>query len=778
MNDETQSQNQLIHLTIDGKEIAVPKGTTVYQAAKKLEIDIPIFCYLDRMPPFGACRMCLVEVEKMGKPQTSCTLEVAEGMVVKTQTTMAVEARKEIIELLLLNHPLDCPICDRGGECPLQDNAMACGPGKSRFYEEKRRYVKPLPVGPVLMLDRERCIICARCTRFSDVIAGDHALEFKERGYRTEVGTPDNKEADSKFIGNTIMICPVGALTSRVYRFRSRPWDNEPTESTCTLCPVGCSLILDSRDGEIMRTRSRENSHVNDIWMCDKGWFGYEFVEHAERLKWPLINKNGKFERISWEAAFELIVEKLIQARSTGRIGALGGNPLTVEENYLLQKLMREGLNSNHLDSRIGTPIFSLEEEGLPPGMEMSIRECEQLNYIILLGIDITEEFPVIWLRIRQAINKGAQTIFAGHYLPEIKSYLSQSILHPPGEEINVLKQHFSTLSHLKGKGAIFVGSQYLSQPYRKNILANLIELQKNTPALSLNIMEGNGNSRGARFAGMHPELGPFGKKVQKPGFNSIQLLEHCAQEGWDFLYVIGSDPSKKFASDIWKNARKNLQFLVVQDLFLTKTAREADLILPTLCFVEKEGRFINIEGRIQKLLAGKAIPNELYSDGEIFRRIGKKLGIDLLFDSDFIGQFSGEKIQSESFRTIAFHPLDIEAKEKVNDDTFYITFGHSLFDYGNRMQHDPHLIQLAKSPKLRMNPNDAVKIGINDATFCEVSSEGHSFSAKVKWDSRVAEKTLVLPIGFENELPVQELGAHWMNGVKVKVKPLQGGVG
>ena len=232
MTTEIEKEENFVHLTIDNMPVKVPKGTTVYTASKQLGIEIPIFCYQDRMPPFGACRVCLVEVEKFGKLQTSCSLEATEGMVVHTQSQKSVNERKNILEFLLINHPLDCPICDKGGECPLQDQALKFGPGESRFFEEKRHFTKALPLGPVLMLDRERCIVCARCTRFGDLISGDHALEFIERGYKTEVGTPDGKPVESKFIGNTINICPVGALTSQVYRFRARPWDNHTTKST------------------------------------------------------------------------------------------------------------------------------------------------------------------------------------------------------------------------------------------------------------------------------------------------------------------------------------------------------------------------------------------------------------------------------------------------------------------------------------------------------------------------------------------------------------------
>ncbi|MCE5317808.1 MAG: NADH-quinone oxidoreductase subunit NuoG, partial [Parachlamydia sp.] len=519
----------MIRLTIDGKEVTVPKGTTVYTAAQKLGIEIPIFCYQDRMPPFGACRMCLVEVEKMPKLQTSCTLEATEGMVVKTQSQIAVEGREGILEFLLINHPLDCPICDRGGECPLQDQTIKFGPGKSRFYEEKRHFSKRKSLGPVLMLDRERCIACARCTRFGEIVAGDHALEFIDRGYKTEVGTPDGGPAESKFIGNTIMICPVGALTSDVYRFRARPWDNDSANSTCTLCPVGCSMILDSRDGEIVRTRSLENREVNDIWLCDKGWFGYEFTSHPDRLQTPLMRRNGSLQPASWEEALTVIAVKIKEASPDRKLAGFGGNPLTVEENYLFQKLMREGAGVNHVDHRIGMPIIGLEEEGLAPGMEMTIGECEELSFAILFGIDLTEEFPIIWLRLKQAINRGAKVIFLGNYAPEIARHLTNTVLHAPGQELKILQEHLPHVEELakSGKGAIFVGRQYLHSPQRLAILSELHKMRKAN--LKLNILEGRGNSMGARFAGMRPDLGPLEKPLSQPGYDANQVLDQAA---------------------------------------------------------------------------------------------------------------------------------------------------------------------------------------------------------------------------------------------------------
>lgn len=746
-----------VNLIIDGNSITVPKGTTVYEATQKLGITIPIFCYQDRMPPFGACRVCLVEVENMPKLQTSCTLEATEGMVVKTQSAPSVEGRKAILEFLLINHPLDCPICDRGGECPLQEQALLYGPGTSRFFEEKRHFTKPLPLGPVLMLDRERCIVCARCTRFSDLISGDHALEFLDRGFKTEVGTPGGAPAESKFIGNTIMICPVGALTSQVYRFRARPWDNEPTNSSCTLCPVGCSMILDARDGEIMRTRSREDKNVNDIWMCDKGWFGYEFSSSLTRLNKPLIKKNGQFVDATYEEAFDLIALQWSKAKQSGKIAGWGGVPLTVEENYYFQKLFRVGAGCDHLDFRIGMPIVNSENNS---GMEGSLQECEELNYAVLLGLDLTEEFPVIWLRLRQAINKGATVLFLGHYAPEIAPYLARTILHAPGKESETLTTYLPRIKEIASngkKGAIYVGSQYLASFQRDQILNQLIDFKANVPNASINLMEGRGNSLGAHFAGMIP---------LNKGLNAIQVLETMNQSGWDFLYVAGANPALKYPSKIWKQARSQLKFLVVQDLFLTETAAQADVVLPTLSYVEKGGHFLNIERRLQSLAPGKEIPEGVLSDGEIFRLLAQKLKCNIEMEESFSSQLKNERLP--------YIPLKKQSRQaesiSANNNQLAATFAYSLFDRGVRMKHNPHLLKLVHEPYVRMHAKEAKKRNLNDKDKIEIRSKESKIEAYLKIDSTVAEGTIVLPLGFE-ELPVVNLATNLLNGLLVEVE-------
>jgi NADH-quinone oxidoreductase subunit G len=767
MSEVTPSQSPHVRLTIDGREVAVPKGTTVYQAARKLNIEIPIFCYHEKMPPFGACRMCLVDVEKMPKLQTSCTLEAAEGMVIHTQSPKALDGRESILEFLLINHPLDCPICDKAGECPLQDQTLKHGPGESRFCEDKRQFEKRLPLGPVLMLDRERCISCARCTRFTDIVSGDNALTFIDRGHKTEVGTADGKPVESKFIGNTIMICPVGALTSQVYRFKARPWDNQQVESTCTLCPVGCSMTLDSRDGEITRTRSCE-SKVNDIWLCDKGWFGYEFASHGQRLTHPLIRRHGHLEQASWEEAFEYLAQKIKEVKPSAKLAALGGNALTVEENYLFQKFCREVLQTHHVDHRVGMSV-SEGEDILLPGMESSLEECSHLSGIFVLGCDISEEFPLLWLRLKEAINKGAHSVFSGHFAPEVARHLGRVCIHPPKGEAQALAHCISDLKslYLQGKKtAVFVGSQYLNSPHRSQILKELVRWRHEFPGLLIHVMEAIGNSMGARLAGMHPEFGPMGYEAAQKGMNILDVFETAVASGWQYLHVAGADPAAKLPRKFWEEIRDNLGFLVVQDLFLTQTASDADVVLPTLSFLEKEGSFLNIESRLQKIRPGKAIPEGLYSDGQIFEKLAHKLHTFLEIDPTFARLLTQEFV-SLSNEKIAKPSAPFESVCHLEENVLYASFAPALFDTGNRMKHNKQLLELVKEPKVRISPDEAAKRNLREGSKARLKSEKGSLSVKVSLDRKVAKHTVVIPTGFD-QLAAFEMGVNVLNGLSV----------
>src|SRR5712692_1161686 len=364
---------QMVTVAIDGTKVVVPEGTTVYQAAKGAHIEIPIFCYHDRMPPLGACRMCLVKVEKMAKLRTSCTLEAADGMVVSTIAPEVKAGQEAILEFLLINHPLDCPICDKGGECPLQDQTYQFGPGRSRFIETKRDFAKPVSLGRVLVLDRERCILCWRCVRFGELVAGDDALKGFERGFHTEINTPFTLPVASKFIGNTIAICPVGALTAKTYRFAARPWDNQSVPSVCTLCGVGCAVEFDVRGGVITRTRARELPAINDIWLCDLGFFGHTYVHHPERLRTPLVRRDGGLAEATWEEALDVVARRL-RAASPSRVAMLGGARLTNEDAYVAGRFFRSVVGTNHLDYRTDAPPGSASLQ-VPWGMVSSIAE-------------------------------------------------------------------------------------------------------------------------------------------------------------------------------------------------------------------------------------------------------------------------------------------------------------------------------------------------------------------------------------------------------------------
>lgn len=426
------AQEELVTIEINGIELQVPKGEMIIESAKRIGVDIPFFCYHPRLGKEQAanCRMCLVEagtkqpdgsVRMMPKPQTSCTLPASQGLVVFTDTVVIQKARRGILEFLLINHPLDCPICDRGGECPLQNNTLFYGPAVSRFIEEKRHLPKAFPLSDYVVLDRERCIHCARCTRFSQEISGDAQIEFLKRGADMMVSTFQDTEFTSRFSGNTIELCPVGALTSRVYRFRARPWDMKSQKSICTRCSNGCNIWLDYRPNRLVRVLGRENEAVNEEWTCDRGKFGHEYISSDRRLLSPLIRRDGKFVTASWVEAYQLIASRLRQAvaeHGAQSVGAIGGAHLSNEEAYLLQKLMRVAVGTNNIDHRLERNQVAggdtlLARLGVP-FTQNAIADIERAKTLFILGADLVDEQPIVFLRARKAwFRFGAKVIIA-----------------------------------------------------------------------------------------------------------------------------------------------------------------------------------------------------------------------------------------------------------------------------------------------------------------------------------------------------------------------------
>ena len=433
---EEEKQQDLVHLTIDGIPVEVPAGTLVWAAAQKVGIEIPIYCYHTKMPPLGACRMCFVEIEKMPKPpQTACTTPVSEGMIVHTNTDLVTKARRGTLEFLLINHPLDCPICDKAGECDLQDFTLRHGPAGTRFDLNKRHYQKPVPVSKDIYLDRERCILCQRCTRFSSEISMDNGLVMISRGYRMEVGTAPGHAFDSIFSSNTVEMCPVGALTAASYRFRARPWELKHTPSICNNCSVGCNARIDVRVDKIMRLMSRNNDEIDDGWLCNRGRWEFDYVNSPQRLRTPLIRRDGNLIPASWDEALSYVASKLKEITSqygAQSVGGIGSTRTTNEEAYLFQKLLRHVIGTPNIDHHHGHfpgPRDSLT--GKPWMMTNSIAEIEKASHIILIASDPYERQPVLNLRIKKAMKQGAKIYIINSKPTELDRFAALKVTIP-----------------------------------------------------------------------------------------------------------------------------------------------------------------------------------------------------------------------------------------------------------------------------------------------------------------------------------------------------------
>ncbi|MBV8991923.1 MAG: (2Fe-2S)-binding protein, partial [Solirubrobacterales bacterium] len=515
-------EENIIQLTIDGREVQAVEGTMLVDAAKYGDVEIPYFCYHYKLGnPVGACRMCLVEIEGIPKLQTSCSTPVKDGMVVHTQTDRVRHAQNAIVEFLLVNHPLDCPVCDKGGECPLQDITFGWGLGRSRFIEPKRHFEKPLALSPLIAIDRERCILCYRCVRFSQEIAEDYQLIFAERGAHAFVATHNGHPYVAPFSGNIIELCPVGALTSQPYRFRARPWDIEGAGGICTLCPSQCNLDFSVRDEKVLRVLARDHHEVDDGWLCDKGRFGYQAIHVDERITAPLVRDGGELREVSWERALEVAAGL---ARHKGRVGALVGGQATNEEGFLLQRLLREGLESPHIDSREGASVpLELARALAAPALQAAVPDLEFAHTVLVLGCEPLDDAPILDLWIRKgvrrrgvrlavatsrpsALDESAQLV--ARYRPgEARAFLSELDLALAGEpEAGSL----AALLRDGGEDVVIVWGERLDPEALPHLLsiAHRLGLGDREGAGLLEIPAGS-NGRGLREAGVLPIAGP-----------------------------------------------------------------------------------------------------------------------------------------------------------------------------------------------------------------------------------------------------------------------------
>jgi len=813
-----------VTLTIDGQTVTVPKGTTIWHAASGVGIDIPIFCYHDRMPPLGACRMCLVKVEKAPKLLTSCTQEAADGMVVSTTTPDVKAGQEAILEFLLINHPLDCPICDKGGECPLQDQTFRYGPGRSRYVEVKRDFAKPVSLGPALVLDRERCILCWRCVRFGEIIAGDDALKGFERGFTSEINTPFTLPADSKFIGNTIAICPVGALTSRTYRFVARPWDNQRVPSVCTLCGVGCAVFFDVRGNTIMRTQAREAPHLNDIWLCDLGFFGHGYVHHAERLQQPLIRRDSGLQPASWDEALDLVARK-IRAAAPSRVALIAGARLTNEDAYVASRVFRTVVGTPHLDHRLDTRPDG-PSLGVSWGMTSPIGEIPTRDVFVLVGCDLTEEYPVLWLRMKQAVDRGAAIIaitpkgleinrFVAHHLvhryPEGSAVLAALALAVAGKgrktgEAGGVDHGRITSAGEALRGArqpmVMIGKTALEAADGEVMYAEVEDLCGKL-GVRPSVMRGKGNAFGAALAGLLPNTAPGGRPLAQvrgdlqsvwgapvavePGLSGPHIVEAGARGELDVLYVAGADPSTDVLDrSRWTTARSHVPFVVVADAFLTETAQAADVVLPALVIPEKDGTVSNIEGRVQRVHAAVIGPGEARGDWQILSGLAARLGTIIAY-SRWEEIFDEMKTLIPGLEIDAIVPLATPAQAGSGpralksegrpaaadgDYPLVLIVGEVLFDRGSMSGRSPAVADLAREPWAMLHPDDAAKVTVAEGDPIILTARRGSIAVTAKVSKAVMPGHVYIPRGYD-AAPVNAIVDLSESVARVRVRPL-----
>jgi NADH-quinone oxidoreductase subunit G len=656
MNSE---QNDWVNLTIDGKEVTIPKGTLIIRAAEQLAIEIPRFCDHPLLEPVAACRQCYVKVEGQRKLMTSCSTPVADGMVVHTQFTddEVKDAQVAVLEFLLINHPLDCPVCDRGGECPLQDQALAYGPGESRYIEAKRTYRKPIALSPLVALDRERCVLCARCTRFCDEISGDRFIELFDRGAAEQVAIAPGEDFRSPFSGNTIQICPVGALTARSYRFAARPFDIKSGDTICPHCACGCNLRVDLRKGEVVRHLARDNYDVNDAWLCDKGRFAFSFPDQPTRLSTPLLRERG-LEPVSFGEALSAISGWCRDKP----VGILAGGRLTDEDAYALSKLARTALGTNDVDHRWTgwDPDALPAERAQAAGMPLSYTDVERARTILVLGLDSEHELPILHLRIRKAHRRGAN-VFVVHPRRTRLWDVAEHILCRPGEEAGVLGRLReaaedspegrlgAALKEAGEQAVVLAGPRLLDVP---GAVASAAELADEAGGRFVLLCR-RANDRGALRGGLHPGLLPGGRSVadeaaravvevawgtllpSEPGRDTRAILKAAAERQIEVLFLVGVDPLRDFPdATLARQALQNVPYKVVVDIDAENMAIFADAMLPAAPYLEKDGHYTDWEGRSQRLRAVRPPQSLARSEWEIFQELSEAMGADMGFHS------------------------------------------------------------------------------------------------------------------------------------------------
>jgi NADH-quinone oxidoreductase subunit G len=653
---------ELITFTIDGLEVQAPVNTMLVDAAKLGDVEIPVFCYEPKLgAPVGACRMCLVEVEGIPKLQTGCSTPVKDGMVVHTQTDRVKEAQEAVVEFLLINHPLDCPVCDKGGECPLQDISFGWGGGRSRFIEPKRHFQKPLGLSPLIAIDRERCILCYRCVRFSQEISEDYQLVLQERGADTYVATFDGHPYVAPFSGNIIELCPVGALTSQPYRFRARPWDIEGAGSVCSLCPGQCNVELTVRDERVLRVLARDHDEVDDGWLCDRGRFAYQSIHVDERSTQPMLRDGGVLTPVSWERALEAAAGGL--GRAGARTGALAGDGTSNEEGFLLQRLLREGLRSAHLDSRLGGRLpRGLQAALSSPSLQATVPDLEFAHAVLVLDCEPVDDMPIVDLRIRKGVrrngvklavatsrpssldpNAAAVARFAPGAGEAFVAALSAAlggggVLGELAQAAGSTAEQVSAVADLlrdAGEDVVVVFGERLTHGPRGTHAARALlnvagrVLTRDHAGAGLLEVPATSNGRGLREVGVLPASGP-GLAEAAEGLDAAGMAESAARGELTALYLLHVDPLRSLPDRaLWEEALEKATTIVAHASFLTEGIREhATVVFPAEAYAEKEGTLTHPDGRIQRMRSAIPHPGAVRAEWQVLADLAARAGV------------------------------------------------------------------------------------------------------------------------------------------------------
>jgi NADH-quinone oxidoreductase subunit G len=774
-----EQREDLVTLTIDDVEVSVPKGTLVIRAAELIGVEVPRFCDHPLLDPVGACRQCLVEVPDGGtgrpipKPQASCTLEVAPGMKIKTQLTspVAEKAQRGNMEFLLVNHPLDCPICDKGGECPLQNQAMSHGYAESRFTDEKRTFPKPINISANVLLDRERCVLCARCTRFSEQIAGDPFIALLERGALQQVGIYEKEPFESYFSGNTIQVCPVGALTSAAYRFRSRPFDLISAPSIAEHDACGSAIRVDHRRGKVMRRLAGDDPDVNEEWITDKDRFAHRYGDGEDRLTRPLVRDGDVLRPASWPEAIDVAVRGLKAAGSS--VGVLTGGRLSLEDAYGYAKFARAVLGTNNIDFRARQ--HSAEEADFlanavaGTGRGVSFTDLENASAVLLVCLEPEEEAGMIFLRLRKAFRKKKLTSWtlAPYSSNGARKMGAQLIACVPGNEAAVLDQvnaEGDTTSQrlaevsLDANSVILVGERAAGQSGTFSACQRLAE----RTGARLAWVPRRAGDRGAVEAGCLPTLLPGGRPVSNvaarvdtqatwgveslpslEGRDADEILIAAADGELAALVVAGVDPNDFVDPQAVLEGLEAIGFMVSLETRASLVTERADVVFPVSLMQERAGTFVNWEGRRRSFDMVLESPNDM-SDLRVLAALADGLGADLGFrtaaqaraELDELGTWEGERNEAP----------DYPAGEPAEPDgsTVLLSAWRMALDESRALDGEPYLQATAREAEARISSRTAADAGIS--SIAVISNDRGSITLPAVLDSEMVDGVIWLP--------------------------------